>query len=170
MLRKNKWLLVATFMVIAFIGLFHGPGLPNLSKLEKICNEYTIPDLKIGYDIQYMQEMFECFGQEGIEIYENIQVIDMFFPMVFGFFLFQLLITVKVHKPSAALLVLSAVTADYIENLILWKQRINFPELNENLITIASFSTKVKFAIILSCFILFAVLTIKKMIKWRVEG
>lgn len=170
MLRKNKWLLIATFIVMAFIALFHGPGLPNLSSLEKICNEFSIPDLKIGYDTEYMQNMFECFGQEGIQIYENIQVVDMFFPLAFGFFMFQLLITVNVHKPSASLLVLAAVTVDYIENLILWKQRINYPELNEGLIAIASFATKVKFAIILTIFILFGVLIIKKMMKWKVTG
>jgi hypothetical protein len=168
-LVKNKSLLLAAIAMLGFILLFYGPGMPNIAKLQMLCPNYNIPDASLGYTEASIKATFECWGNEGMEIYSRIQIIDMFFPLAYVFFLYVLLTKAGLNRKMALALPSIAGAADYIENIIIWNQRISFPELNTMLISIANILTYLKYSFILICIFIILGSLFSTLYKWSKE-
>jgi hypothetical protein len=167
--KKHRSVFLAIFIMFGFIVLFYGPGMPNIAKLQSICTEYHLPDATFGYNEAQLRATFECMGSKGMDIYERIQVIDMFFPFAYVYMFFVLLTKSGLHKRLSMAIPSVAGASDYIENIIIWNQRTSFPDLNASLISVANVFTYLKFSFILLCvmIVLFRFLTIAY--KWYKE-
>jgi hypothetical protein len=95
--------------------------------------------MPIGYDLDYVSELFNALGENGRLTYLNNQIpVDMIYPLLFGlsyclllgYFLKKLN---KLNSPYSflSLLPIIAGIADYLENFGIISMLKNYPELKE---------------------------------------
>jgi hypothetical protein len=108
--------------------------------------------LPVGYELEYVQELFTALGEEGRNAYLSIQLpIDMLYPILFAIsycFLLAWLLQ-KINKQHSWLfylcyLPLIAGAADYLENIGIITLLNQFPDLTQQSVQITSLFSVVK--------------------------
>ena len=117
-----------------------------------------ILDVKFfGYDLQEVQELFHSLGEEGRQIYLHQQLaLDLFYPLFFllGFAQFFLEMikrsvgSIKIAQVGFWLTLFGSFS-DWSENMLIFLQLKNFPQINDRLVILGSSLTVTKLFLIL---------------------
>ena len=147
---KKRLILIGILWVFTNI-LFHfGPW--GMNELEKVSGGKGIPDLMTEYDLDTLYQLFTAYGDEGIRIYKNLQIIDFVYPLIYGSLLLGLLVRLQINMYLKFLLSFpfAIVFFDYSENLIIRHLINKFPDISEkadgHLANLASLCTTIKWA------------------------
>ena len=110
----------------------------------------AILDTQFRYNIEKVSEIFTAYGEEGLITYNKIQLIDLFYPLVYSLLLSSILFLLFSHSKTVAIILMPIVAAyfDYVENFLLFISTRTFPDLNPAMIKIASFATSLKWSLI----------------------
>jgi len=145
--KKVFLLFVLTNLVYAFMLLVTIPKIMSFSKGLKI-----VDMLPMGYDLKYINKLFETLGTDGRAAYLYVQLpVDMMYPFLFaisnclilGFF-FK-----KIEKENSKLIYLCylpvvAGVADYFENFGIIGMLYTYPEIPDYLAKLSTFFSVVK--------------------------
>lgn len=129
-----------------------------------------------GYDLGYVNELFNTLGETGRKFYLTKQIpVDMFYPLLFGI-TYSLLLAFFLKKLDGVnskfsylcFIPIIAAVADYFENFGIIVMLKNYPELTETLVGITcsfslvkSISTSVFFLILIIVLVLLGIKTMK---------
>ena len=110
----------------------------------------AILDTQFKYKIEKVQEFFTAYGEEGLLTYNKIQIVDMFYPLIYSMLLSSILFLLFSHSKTVAIMLMPIIAAyfDYVENFLLFISTRTFPDLNPAMIKIASFATSLKWSLI----------------------
>lgn len=116
-------------------------------RLVNLAGGETKLDLRFGYDLQTVQNLFESYGTYGRELYAINLVIDSFMPLFLA--LTTVLFIALTFRNSAIVKSLTFVPlafffADILENLLLYRLLTTFPVLDPGLVQMASNITRPK--------------------------
>jgi len=106
----------------------------------------------LGYDLTYVNTLFDALGKIGRETYLTNQIpVDMLYPFLFGLTYSLLLayLLKKLKKGSTitiflCLIPVLAAVADYLENIGIILLIQNYPHLTETAVKTASFFSVIK--------------------------
>lgn len=133
--------------------------------------------MPMGYDLNYVIELFTSLGEIGRETYLTNQIpVDMIYPLLFGLSYCLLLgyFLKKLHKLNTSYIYLCflpiiAGIADYFENFGIITLLKSYPDLTENAVKITnsfsiikSISTSVFFMVLIMMLIILGIKTISK--------
>ncbi len=133
--------------------------------------------MPLGYDLDYVNALFETLGQQGRHAYLYIQLpVDMVYPALFGisYCLVLAFFLKKLNKFNSrlfylCLLPLFAGLADYLENIRIINLLTNYPNLTPGMVTTTSFFSLLKssittlyFLILIGILILLGIKTLRK--------
>jgi hypothetical protein len=119
----------------------------TIPKVMEFADGMKILDMMpAGYDTDYVNKLFEALGPKGRHAYLYNQIpADMFYPGLFGItycLLFDwFLIKINHHKSSVfyvALLPLISGVSDYIENIGIITMLTQYPNISEEIVSIAN--------------------------------
>jgi len=117
-------------VTLAFLaGFWFLPG--GVLALRRHAGGETQPDVRPGYSPATLYHLLELYGSDGIRMFRNMLKADMFFPAVYGAFLYLLGDLAPAAHPAAALvrgLAISAAAFDYGENIFLLSVLRHLPE------------------------------------------
>ena len=105
--------------------------------------------MPMGYDLNYVKELFNSLGELGRETYLTTQLpLDMVYPLLFGLsysLLFAYFLN-KLNAPYVFLCILPILggVADYVENLGIMIMLNSYPDLIESLVRITSLFSVIK--------------------------
>lgn len=164
-MKKSILSILLSFILLSIMNNY---TMPQMSRILMDANytfyQQPILDVRLlGYDVKDVEELFYHLGQEGRQIYQNQQLLlDIFYPFFFligfaGFFLqmiTQSIGSLKLAKVGFWLTVFSSFT-DWSENLILFLQLKNYPNLNSIAIQFCNGFTMTKLILIFVVHILF---------------
>ncbi len=122
----------------------------TIPKTMEFSNGMKLLDMMpMGYDLNYVSELFNSLGEIGREVYLTNQIpVDMVYPLLFGL-TYCLLLTYflkKLNKLNTSFIYLCLIPiiagiADYLENFGIIAMLKNYPELTEVAVkTTSSFS------------------------------
>jgi hypothetical protein len=116
-------------------------------RLVNLAGGETKLDLRFGYDLQTVQNLFESYGTYGRQLYVINLVIDSFMPLFLA--LTTVLFIALTFRNSAIVKSLTFVPlafffADILENLLLYRLLTTFPVLDPGLVQMASNITRPK--------------------------
>lgn len=150
----------------------------TIPKTMKFSNGMKLLDMMpMGYDINYVSELFSSLGEVGRKTYLSYQIpVDMIYPLLFGltycfllaYFLKKLN---KLNTPFIylCLLPIIAAIADYLENFGIITMLKSYPDMTENTVKITnsfsiikSMSTSLFFMVVIIVLIIMGKKAIKK--------
>ena len=126
----------------------------------------VILDVKVGYDVQYVQDLFTALGERGLECYyEMVTIWDNIFPLVYGWLYFSLFSLVfknrLLHRKKILYLFLFPALAplsDWVENFLeaqlirhFWSQGV----VDSSLVWAASLAGQIKWFLSVLVILLF---------------
>ncbi len=116
-------------------------------RLVNLAGGETKLDLRFGYDLKTVQNLFESYGTYGRQLYVINLVIDSFMPLFLA--LTTVLFIALTFRNSAIVKSLTFVPlafffADILENLLLYRLLTTFPVLDPGLVQMASNITRPK--------------------------
>jgi hypothetical protein len=160
-----------TILVIlqgVFMAAFHGLFPFSVEKIKQISGGLGIPDARIYYDFNQLQEMLSRYGATGREMYLRLQWIDMFYPLVYASLFAVLLYWLYNHTRLYTLVVLPFVAAafDYAENILLRISVESFPHLSRGVVNISGVVTYMKWLLLFFTFFLLIFGVIWKTIRY----
>jgi len=142
--KKVLGLFILTNAVYVFMLIVTIPKTMGFSNGMKLLDM-----MPIGYDLNYVSELFNSLGEIGREVYLTNQIpVDMVYPLLFGLTYCLLLayFLKKLNKLNTSFIYLCLIPiiagiADYLENFGIIAMLKNYPELTEvAVITTSSFS------------------------------
>lgn len=145
--KRVLFLFILTNLVYAFMLIITIPKTMNFSNGMKLLDM-----MPTGYDLDYVNKLFETLGEKGREIYLFNQIpIDMIYPFLFGLsyclvFAFLLKKLDKFDTPYfyLSLLPIVAGVADYLENFGIISMLNSFPDLSQIVVRITNSFTIIK--------------------------
>ena len=154
-LSKPAGLIIIILLWIFFQFAFNGLFSVSTKHISEISGGKQIPDLLFYYTPGELRQTFEAFGNEGLSEYTGLQIVDMFYPPVYGLLLASLLfLGFGTGKNSrVVLLPLFAVLFDYLENFSLRYLAIGFPDFNRGIAHAAAIFTAWKWIFVYSSII-----------------
>jgi len=169
--KKVLFLFILTNLVYAFMLTFTIPKVMAFSEGMKLLDM-----MPMGYDQEYINNLFEKLGQKGRDLYLYNQIpVDMIYPLLFSIS-YSLLIAYflkKLNKLNSVFFFLCwlpivAGISDYFENFGIITMLINYPEINSisailtNIFTvIKSLITTVYFVTLIITMIVVGIRTLK---------
>lgn len=167
--KTSSWtgiiLLIAleVFFLFAFNGLFPF----SVEKINQISGGKGIPDALFFYSFKQLSIIFQSYGVDGKDIYLRLQLIDMFYPIIYSLLLGSLLYIQLKKTKLVKLVYLPFIAAifDYSENILLRINLLDYPEMNKVWVDFAAISTFLKWSFVyLSIFFI-----IIGLVKWIVS-
>jgi len=130
--------------------------------------------MPMGYDLEYINTLFEALGQNGRDTYLYNQIpVDMIYPFLFGMSYCLLIgyFLKKLDKLNSVLFYLCwlpiiAGIADYMENFGIISMLINYPNLSSNTAILTNVFTLVKSFATTIYFITLIIIMTAIGIKW----
>lgn len=170
--KKVFMFFILTNLLYAFMLLV------SIPKVMSYSNDLKILDMiPTGYDITYVNRLFEALGETGRQAYLTNQLpLDMIYPLLFGisyclilgYFLKKLNIFKTPYQYFCLLPILAGI-ADYIENIGIITLLKNFPDISEYTVNMTEFfslvksiATSIYFTILIAILFLYALNTILK--------
>lgn len=128
------WLASAVIFVV-FAGVFFASSVPfAIPHVEALCGETPL-DVRFTSSAADVERFLDACGPEGRDAYRNMQVADLFYPLVFGLFMasslalaLSRLFPERSSVVGLAVLPLVASGFDYVENVFAWAALQTFPE------------------------------------------
>ncbi|MFW9979592.1 MAG: hypothetical protein ACFFEJ_16030 [Candidatus Thorarchaeota archaeon] len=137
-----------------------------------VYGDANMPDTNFGYTFAQIQEAFDTLGSEGLQIWLQVHLLDLLFPLTYAFsMVFGILMELRASIPERknlrllALLPIGGAFADYIENTLIASQAYAYPALSESVIAIASLVTISKWLLLYAGFIVIFLLLILVIIQ-----
>lgn len=134
-------------------------------QLQKITGKpLPVLDVRISYDLQTVQNLFDQYGPEGIAISKKLHYfIDMLFPLLYGGFLVLLLIYLIGKNLWISWLPVAGVVLDVAENLSILRLLNHYPNITENMVQMSSVFTMGKWITLGISVLLILYFSIKKL-------
>ncbi|NOZ46794.1 MAG: hypothetical protein GXO79_08420 [Chlorobi bacterium] len=150
----------------------------TIPKTMEFSNGMKLLDMMpMGYDLNYVSELFNSLGEIGQEVYLTNQIpVDMVYPLLFGLTYCLLLayFLKKLNKLNSSFIYLCLIPiiagiADYLENFGIIAMLKNYPELTEVAVKttssfslIKSISTSVFFIVLIVMLIILGIKFLKR--------
>jgi len=127
-------------ILITLYAVVFGAIVYNLSKLTTLTNGYGILDFDRGYSRERVLEVFGSYGNEGMAIYSQIQLLDIVNPAVYSLFFASILYLLWRQKKAVWVVIIPLIAAalDYLENLTLFLLSRSYPDISEPLVLVSS--------------------------------
>jgi hypothetical protein len=122
-MATNETLLAKVFGIVTLCflgGFWFLPG--GVLALRRLALGELQVDLRPGYSPETLYRLVQLYGRDGIRWFRNLLIADMFFPAVYGTFLFLLGDLASAAHPAARVVRAMAIAAacfDYLENIFL---------------------------------------------------
>jgi len=170
--KKVLGLFILTNAVYVFMLIVTIPKTMGFSNGMKLLDM-----MPIGYDLNYVSELFNSLGEIGQEIYLTNQIpVDMIYPLLFGltYCLILAYFLKKLNKLNTSFIYLCLIPiiagiADYLENFGIIAMLKNYPELTEVAVIttstfslIKSISTSVFFIVLIVMLIILGIKFLKR--------
>ena len=170
--KKVLGLFILTNVVYVFMLTITIPKTMGFSNGMKLLDM-----MPMGYDLNYVSELFNSLGEIGQEIYLTNQIpVDMIYPLLFGLTYCLLLayFLKKLNKLNTSFIYLCLIPiiagiADYLENFGIIAMLKNYPELTEVAVKttssfslIKSISTSVFFIVLIVMLIILGIKFLKR--------
>ena len=167
--RKVLLLFLLTSLVFSFMLIITIPKVMAFSGGMKLLDM-----MPMGYDLEYINTLFEALGQNGRDTYLYNQIpVDMIYPFLFGMSYCLLIgyFLKKLDKLNSVLFYLCwlpiiAGIADYMENFGIISMLINYPNLSSNTAILTNVFTLVKSFATTIYFITLIIIMTAIGIKW----
>lgn len=145
--KKVLGFFILTNLVYAFMLIVTIPRTIEFSNGMKLLDM-----LPTGYDLTYVNKLFNTLGEDGRKIYLTNQIpVDMVYPFLFGltYALVLMYFLKKLNLLNTPYLYLSLLpiivgVADYLENFGIISMLIKYPEITETTIVIISTFSLIK--------------------------
>ncbi|MBQ6065870.1 MAG: hypothetical protein IJK89_03535 [Clostridia bacterium] len=164
-MKKRTVLLIATGVLTAAICLIM--NMVYIPQIESAAQGLRCFDMRFGYSVEEAREFLNALTQEGRNTYLTRQLpLDCVYPLVYASFFALLFKALYGKKTALVFLPLLLAVADYVENVsVLLMLRHNPVYLNDIQVTIASYATIIKTAMMYLCFILILILLIMYLVR-----
>jgi hypothetical protein len=152
------------FLGVVFI-LMNVLVIISVSELSEI-SDYSIPDTAFGLNETILTNTFESFGIEGIEIYQQIIIYDLFLPFSYSLFLGTLIFILFRNSKFKYLAWVPIIAAlfDYTENYLLVKALHQFQEIGMILGSNIGLVVSIKMCLLLSALGILIFGSVRKML------
>lgn len=164
---RPVWLtiIVVTYIVMQFA--FNGMFDFSTSHLKEVSGGYAIPDLSFYYSPGQLHDLFNHFGKSGLNEYMHIQLIDMFYPLVYALLLSGLLFIAYRNSKFYWVIYLPFIASvfDYLENFMLRFLALSYPDFNDGVAHFAAFCTAWKWIFVYISILFVIAGAIKLLIK-----
>lgn len=170
--KLSRWYWVVGLIILEFLFLWGFNGMFSFSVLKlKALSGYGLPDELYYYNYHQLYHIFESYGVKGRQIYLHLQWIDMIYPIIYSLLLSSLLSVFYKNSKFKGLVFLPffALVFDYSENIFLRTSILSFPHMNTTWVTIASFSTALKWTFILLSFTLLLIGSVTKIVLIQIR-
>ena len=158
--------IIIGLIFIAFINIVAFPYFPTLFNVDTYSVDYIL-DLKFGFSLDTIVILFEKMKEDGRNVYLiSTIVIDVPYTIIYGFIysytIYYLLKKANlINQKWISILPFLISIFDIIENIgIIYFIKV-YPNINENYISLFSFSNKLKWVFAFIVFIVIVGLTIK---------
>jgi hypothetical protein len=143
---SSKTGLIVLSVIQLILGAFLGTTLIKLSKVSG----NGIPDFEVGYTKEKIIELFNSYSEQGMKLYNQVHLIDLFNPLVYSLLFASLCYyffkETKFEKLS--LIPFLAGLFDYVENYFLYRMKEQYPEISEGLVETSNSISLIKYAIL----------------------
>ncbi len=143
---SSKVGLIVLTVIQLILGAFIGATLNKLSKLSG----NGIPDFEVGYTMEKILELFNSYGEQGMKLYNQVHLIDLFNPLIYSLLFASLCYyffkDTKFEKLS--LIPFLAGLFDYVENYFLYRMKVQYPEIGESLVETSNSVSLIKYAVL----------------------
>ncbi|MCK5239170.1 MAG: hypothetical protein KAR33_06460 [Candidatus Thorarchaeota archaeon] len=120
-----------------------------------VYGDALMPDTNFGYTFTEIQTAFDTLGQEGLQVWLQVHLLDLIFPLTYAFaMLFGIILELRAAFPEMqklkllVILPLGGAISDYIENALIATQAISYPNLSASVIALASAVTITKWILL----------------------
>ncbi|MEZ5032569.1 MAG: hypothetical protein R2787_14355 [Saprospiraceae bacterium] len=143
---SSKFGLITLTAIQLVVGAFLGI---TLSKLSKISGN-GIPDFEVGYTKEKILELFNSYGEQGMELYNQVHLIDLFNPLIYSLLFASLCYYFfkDTRFEKLSLIPFLAGFFDYFENSFLYQMKGQYPEISDNLIEISNSISLIKYVVL----------------------
>ena len=140
---KPVWLTIILVAYIVMQYAFNGLFDFSTSHLKEVSGGYSIPDLFFYYSPEQLHDLFHHFGKSGLTEYMHLQLIDMFYPLVYSILLSSLLFIGYRHSKRYWVIYFPVIASvfDYLENFTLRFLALSYPAFNNSVAHFAAFCT-----------------------------
>jgi hypothetical protein len=114
----------------------------GIKAIEKQTDGNYYLDTKLFYSEETVYQYISSYGEEGINMYHQVQILDMIYPLIYGIFLASFFYRKKLLK--LYFIPLLAIVFDYSENISIYFLLENFPKQLPNLVVASSLATSLK--------------------------
>ena len=142
-------MIVSSFVIVMVMAML------TQTWVYDIYGDVTMPDTRLTYSVTEITSVFNTLGQEGLNVWAQVHMLDFLFPLTYMFALafgtnieIRRLFSESTNARKIVLLPLFAGIADYIENVLVLTQIAAYPNLSGVVITIASAVTTLKWVLL----------------------
>jgi hypothetical protein len=132
------------FLVFAYVGCISYLSAAD-KRITALSGGLGVPDLLHGFTADELHARFDAFGDEGRAIYLRAELVDLLYPLAYGFF-FAFLIALAARRVLRddspwrllCLLPLAATFLDYLENTCFFTLLLRWPTRLDTVARLAS--------------------------------
>lgn len=151
--KLSRWYWIVLLFVLEFLFLwgFNGMFPFSIIKLKALSGGTGIPDELYYYNFHQLYHLFDSYGNWGRSMYLRLQTIDMIYPIIYSLLLGSLLSLFykRTRFDWLILLPFFAMIFDYGENILLYINITQFPNMNLTLVHLAGLSTMLKWTLVM---------------------
>ena len=147
---KPLWLTVLLAIYVFFQFAFNGLFGVNMTHLKELAGGVTMPDLHFYYTRDFLQNLFNSYGESGIKEYMQLQLVDMIYPVAYALLLSSLLFIPYKNTKTYYLIYFPfiAIVFDYFENFAIRYLATAYPDMSNGVVHFAAFCTSWKWIFI----------------------
>jgi hypothetical protein len=152
--------------ICALSGFWFLPG--GVLALRRLALGEIQVDVRPGYTPETLYRLLQLYGRDGVRMFRNMLVADMFFPPVYGAFLFLLGDLASAAHPAGRIVRLMAIAAvcfDYGENIFLLDVLRRLPNRQPFVARAAGISTTLKTLNILASLGVLAIVALSNAVR-----
>lgn len=145
----KKMVLIATAIWVLFHVFWIISG--DFFQLSMPAENMLIMDLKLFYDLSYVQNYFLAIGADNLEAFINFHLYyDSVYPLIYGFLLLVLITNLsKGRKLYALLFPIAAIIFDFFENYYLIQMASDFTYITAETTSLSSVMSNLKWVSII---------------------
>ncbi len=165
--RKGGLLLLVAVQLV-FLYAFHGLFPFSVEKIAAISGGEGLPDAKMYYTYQQLYLLFQHYGSSGRQMYLQLQVVDMVYPLIYSTLLASLLFLIfkKTRLQVVVVIPFAAAFFDYIENILLRMSVLSFPHMHAGMVETAALATFAKWFLVFLAFFLLLFGAVWRLFYW----
>ncbi len=148
-LRNLAVVIVSSFVVVMVMATL------TQTWVYDVYGDVTMPDTRLTYSVTEITDVFNTLGQEGLNVWAQVHILDFLFPLTYMFALafgtnmeLRRLYPNNAHARKLVLIPLLAGISDYVENILVLTQIAAYPSLSGPVIMIASAITSLKWILL----------------------